>query len=826
MANALMPRFGSEDPVRGGDSPPDADPATAHGWYHQLITLEAAKATGWDVGGRSPRPAESSAAAGLAWYADFLDSYLYHPFWWAAGGQDRFFSAVMARPALLRLHFDDLHATWRVREVFQRVLAGTVAALVWAAERDRVESARLAVGAGLHAIQDFYSHSTWLDDSDRTSTLINALPTSALQTPKNDKPATWVDLHAFVLGAEPSTSQWDLGSVNRRRRALHRRLAAAPLDLFTGSYESQPHLGQKEHGSIGFDCLVYDLLPDWLFDLLTALPTPLANSTMTRRWDICRQEGRNPGVTWDSPVPPSVGYYLPGINLDSRWQAAYGVRERGIHTRTTGDEAFDLARRLAVRHSQQWLEELNKLAPTLDSLAAEHGHPADFWHRVRTQPRGELFTPPAWTSTAGDVIAALAGGAASEEHEYEAPHLQVFRFLTAGPDPAGSYDQSGTWYLRLQITTADVSLAGTDAQVWAWVDGAQEAKVLLDHRTEPGQPASGLENIITEYNDFAAGARTAYVIGPFDRRPEHLTLAVESTNVLDVIGALLEGMVTAIGAIVSQVIDLIRSLYGADANPIGQDTKSWNWKQLSAMAQAPARETPPWVATWTFDGTQFQEGRFALDGRLAVTALPGGDLEVTVHLYRLHCRSLSPEWSASDEPFVVGVVDAPGTRAAPDGTQDPRITWMFGPFSVATDGGPDGDGSYPIIDRQTIRIPRGSGLIIALQMWESDQESHARRRRIRDEFASLYGTGTQTSRNEIATALGGWLASDWRPQRVEVFAFNRVRQLEAGTVADVQVTRWVEDDAPLEILLDSRLALGRTEAARPAVVIPHIVDSW
>ena len=162
----ILSTFSGEDPIAGA-----AAAVPGSGWYHELITRDGAVAAGWQGPGGPGTAAGSTAADALAWHADYVDSYLYNPLWWfgptSGGGPARLGAALMARSELIKLHFDDLASTVQIRRMWQRYLGGTVAALVWAAEHDDIHAARNAIGCGLHAMQDFYSHSTWVDAGGR-----------------------------------------------------------------------------------------------------------------------------------------------------------------------------------------------------------------------------------------------------------------------------------------------------------------------------------------------------------------------------------------------------------------------------------------------------------------------------------------------------------------------------------------------------------------------------------------------------------------------------------------------------------------------------------
>ncbi|TGO05228.1 hypothetical protein [Serinibacter arcticus] len=158
---ALVPGFGSEAFLA-----PWPDRRV---WHHEDLTREAAAAQGFDDG----------AATVLAFHATYVDHYLLNPLWLASGGPARVRAARAVRADLETLHFDDLDGPEAVQRAWRRYLGGTVCALLWAAHGDlgvpgqgptaerRTALARQAVGLGLHAVQDFASHSTWIDDPAR-----------------------------------------------------------------------------------------------------------------------------------------------------------------------------------------------------------------------------------------------------------------------------------------------------------------------------------------------------------------------------------------------------------------------------------------------------------------------------------------------------------------------------------------------------------------------------------------------------------------------------------------------------------------------------------
>lgn len=144
---ALLPRvmnlFGGEDPAAGRP------------WYHQMITRLVAKKAGWDARVSTRRtPLTTTRTAGLRPAScpgtrTSLTSYLYNPLFAAAGGLGRFRAALFAHAEMVKVYFDDLTSTAQINLMWRRYLGGTVAGLLWAADRDDVVAARHIVGVGL-----------------------------------------------------------------------------------------------------------------------------------------------------------------------------------------------------------------------------------------------------------------------------------------------------------------------------------------------------------------------------------------------------------------------------------------------------------------------------------------------------------------------------------------------------------------------------------------------------------------------------------------------------------------------------------------------------
>jgi hypothetical protein len=273
--------FGSEDVLAPVDQ--------AH-WYHQEITEDVARVAGWSAG----------AAAELGLHAVGVDLYSYHGIWAAYGGPSRLRGARMAKKFLDNVHFDNLASTSEITEIWRRTLGGALVGIEWAARQDQVQAARQLVGVSLHSIQDFYSHSTWIDEPARRS-------------------RGWLEQD----GVDPGPG------------------------LSTGGYGTTTTASPYRHG---------DTKATWRS--LTRLPAMLR----VPLFSTIRPTSRKPASPDRHPHHPPPGLrYGPtaGINLDSRWQAQIAVGARRAEG-LDGDAAFDLAIAQARRESQLWLERLDE----------------------------------------------------------------------------------------------------------------------------------------------------------------------------------------------------------------------------------------------------------------------------------------------------------------------------------------------------------------------------------------------------------------------------------------------------------------------------------
>jgi hypothetical protein len=283
----------------GGEDMLDGNP-----WYHPAFTYLAASRSGF-----SPE-----AGASLAWHADYIDAYAYNPTWWfqeaylPAFGEvadanrspagalpwDRYISSVAVMPDLVKLHFDDHYFTNQIDATWYRYFTGTLAGLLWAAENDDVAAAHTLLGVSLHAIQDFYSHSSWMDEPDR-------------------RPLTWLNL------------------------TPEQRLAES---VKSGTYE-EPDLFDYPHGKPSLDCSIMKNALNFIADVVhldfDGVFGELCDHSLLRYWSLCDMfrdccEAEEGGDVVVHGIDLTHGMYFlpPGVALDSRGMTGLGAFERGL----------------------------------------------------------------------------------------------------------------------------------------------------------------------------------------------------------------------------------------------------------------------------------------------------------------------------------------------------------------------------------------------------------------------------------------------------------------------------------------------------------------
>ena len=772
----VLSRFGGEDPVNGAVA---GDPTS--GWYHELITRDGAgaaqPAARWTV----PDPAGGIALGGtaadaIAWHADYLDSYLYNPLWWFnpgnGGGLGRLGVALMARPELTKMHFDDLTSTTQIRTMWRRYLGGTVAALVWAAEHDDVDAARNAIGTSLHAMQDFYSHSSWLDSAhrrDRTwfeaGTPIQSLLPVTVRPPRGSVVTPPLrDFGGHLPFREAAARDRVTGILGRTLRIVGPDPRPG-WDLFTGMYEVGLQHGFASHGKYGFDCTLYRALPAGLRDTAVAALSFVGMEDTAHRWRACTGDTSAPATPpalAGIPAPPGILVLAPtGIALDNTWMAEISRANRALDDpNLTGPQLFAIARTLATRTTAQWLEELDRIGRT--HLELVH---VGFWDRVKKQPR---LSPGATSSAApnpptpGDI------------RQFEDPAQQPFTMISAGDYPPDPKETGDGWWLRVTLGTSTQALSGTNADIVLKASGRE---FLLDHGRLRSPSGSWSENRLLEWDDFEAGSRAAYVVGPLATLPSQVVLANRAASPGAVLAAAWHDLTEAFSGVVEAIGDVLLSLVAGHADLVGTGQQPWTWAQLVQIAG----QGHPGQGLIDVDGGP--EGRFRLSYDLWAS-WSGDDLFCQVVFRTLTCTRES-DWdrfTTEDEPFVLALVSAPATGQA--------TPLLLGPYSGIDTGDFATTSDVPPVFAV---VRRGSGLIVAIQVMESDDETAAQRAALLSSFATKFAERTPAPRGQFLDSLGTTQFPDWRISDIEVFAFRRNAVVEAGTVLPrTTVGAWLE----------------------------------
>lgn len=152
-------------------------------WWHEEFSEYAAGDSGFT----------SLTAERVAWHADYTDAYCYNPYYWFSTPNfvQRFKAARSLFPYLTKVHNDDLFSTNQVINAQYRYMTGCLIGLHWAAEIyenkyseniDPIGAAHNILGVTFHALQDFYSHSNWIDEVSRRDKTFLDIPSCEIET--------------------------------------------------------------------------------------------------------------------------------------------------------------------------------------------------------------------------------------------------------------------------------------------------------------------------------------------------------------------------------------------------------------------------------------------------------------------------------------------------------------------------------------------------------------------------------------------------------------------------------------------------------------------
>lgn len=794
--------FGGEDLLSG--SP----------WYHPAFTFAAASDQGFSEG----------AAASLAWHADYIDSYAYNPLFQLepliveavkgdAGAMDflgftdrklevndaaddcdgldcfnRYTASLAIHPDLVKLHFDDLAATDQyggdVDATWYRLFGGTIAGLLWAAEHEDVAAAHNVLGVSLHAVQDFYSHSSWVDEPERRG-------------------ATWLDLEpAERIGETVRTGSYE-----------------KPLDLYPHGKPSLTCSGLYGTDVIrgllaGVDC---EGDPDCLVALgtgsafLGALQDALDIVEMICDWcpfvsqsslclaiDDCEGAEQGEMTVFGQTVP--VYYHPAGVALDSLGGSQMGARERGLVDDTGSwvpgkdgnvlagaacdttlsdlwgeydsyaelvagpqddiaadapgcnghsEELFVTAADLAERTSRQWLELIERVIVNDASLGS-------FWNRIMTE-------------------SSLGNG---NTRQYEAYDAFPFQFVTAtaqsvdpetgvctpGPSPrcpvlpGGAFDETtdDQYYLRVTLRTDDELFSGTDADIYLDVGGRS---FLLDYT-----PTTGVNlSLVTAHNDFEAGDVETFMVGPFETLPDSITLRNDVPDFGDYIDAVLHQIETAVLDFISW---LLRGLGLNGPDYVGSTLGSVNPDELATLAVG----GEPLEKTFMVEGGS--EGRYRLyfDIYKKAVAPEVGESTYGVEMrgFKVVKESTYDMGTNSDEPFMFVLLQGDQSKYLGKGRWAAQ-GWGWYPDADTGEYYGGAQWGFPYVFPELVTVTDETPLELSLQIWESDEESSSHRRDLFYEFLNI----SQPEIPDIIELIAMGIGADWKVEGVTVEAFSR-----------------------------------------------------
>lgn len=728
-------------------------------WHHNALSRKAAEQAGFFriMGPVEKRKEDEidSAAAEIGWHASFVDSYAYNPLFWATRGTAGYTTAVALHDDLIKLHYDDTNSTPQVRQTIFRYTTGTLTGLLWAkslykqGEKTRaIAAARQILGISLHANQDFYSHSNWIDLPARRTT-------------------TWFE----QFTSNPS--------------------ALVNTQIYTGAYEHPEQTSVHSHGIMSPSVSAMQAIAP-LMDLLSSDISPVRESATFVTWRKYknRSEAILPGVIDSAAfgnsgaaqteagialealtarpsqlyigMPPNTLFVAPpGMAIDASYLAAIACRERGIID-TTPVKAFISAYSCALTSSTQWLRRLDQV------MSEKFSSDDDFWYQVK-------HAPPT-----------------NKHHEqYEDFNNLGFKFLSAGnypEDAAATQAKLGgdatkvpasEYFLRLKIKTSSEVLSGTDADIYAEVDGKQ---YLLDYGNVANK---GFADAIFAYNDFEGGMTTTYTVGPFATPPAAIKLVNNAGDIGQVMTAVGQSIVDSFKSIGVAIADFFQMITGAKPDYIGEGRLVWSAQQLAAVTNTGYEQK-----IYINGG---DEGKYDVFVHIQKLSSANGQSTFRITPKRFKCLKESTldqvGSTPGDEVFLCNVVTGfPGT---PVGARSPVFR--------ETRTGNEKTISDLSLD---VTVPDRYGAITyGLMMMESDSEFSAARDTIQNEYQGKLDL-SPAKKTSILNEVGRAFAADWKLDSLEVTGFTRGATMGLGVMYSGQPNVWIEGNKSKEFFLN------------------------
>lgn len=797
-------------------------------WHHNVLTRKAAQDAGFfrvlGAGEKRTEDEIDSAAAEVGWHASFVDSYGYNPLFWVQGGGARIGVAMTVHDELVKVHFDDLPSLPQVRWQYFQYTTGCVNGLYWAkslfdraqTEQERkvaIGAARHILGISLHGIQDFYSHSNWVDEPSRRestwfahfaqqqgSLFSSAIYTGAYEHPDNVAVHSHGVISPMLSALQPIAGFMDIASgpfspvhdapiMDMWRKSKNRTLAIQPGILPT------PQLSSS-----------------FLEGLLGGQPRPLS--------EVVDGFFATPNKTLVGVPPNLMVVSPPGIALDATYLRDIAVRQRGLVTNATppdqarkiADTVFLAAYRDAYSASYQWLMRLNKI---MAADASARG----FWGRVKTDlPTG------------------------TQTQQFENANLRGYEFISSGtyPPPSSAVDSElrsnggvpkDQYFLRVKLKTSTEALSGTDADIYLRTDVDNQKFLLdqaplIDRTNRPSKDKSLLEGLFVP-NDFEAGSEATYLVGPFSRLPRTLTLENDSGDAGQVLLALVNSFGQVITDVADSIIGFFKTLLGSEPDYVGDERFFWTWRELNAIGSAPVE--------FSKQVTNRDEGTYIVSGKIWRTRETATDATFRIQLTHLRCVKEStvdqPRIGfGGDEPFLIAALSPlPGEvrKARSDvfiWAHDNQTTELRRPANgnEKLEFDKRRTGAY-YFDFDNVTVPKNYGAIgLPFGIWESDDDSDADRVKMMNKFSEKVEGPARTSSTNFVSELGRAVAPDWKLEHIQVTGFSKGNVSALGTLLDQRVDRWIPGKQTASFSLAPSLTAVWTQPLELQKLLPEL----
>lgn len=740
------------------------------------------------------------AAMSIAWHADYIDSYLNNPLWWMSDPlSKRFKASISMFDHLGAMHHDDTFTAGGINDNWNRYLSGALVGLYQAAQADDVPAAHHILGVTAHAIQDFYSHSNWMDDPARRG-------------------VTWFE-------AAPGTR--------------------ATYAMMTGAYQYPASHAPFHHGAYSLSCsAIHSAGIGGAMDVLCGGVSPFSGTSMCIAHRGCKDGAPVETSVLDSHQPGLLYLSPKGVALDTVWQSKVGAEVRGI-TGPTGayvagrggprlfpdtceaivnfgatcdhatpgdpctrggiprmcerdsDYLFAETKVLAGRSTDQFIRLIRQAMFDLDPASGDRYE--TFWARVKTE------------STT----------LAQRTAQFEDFSKLGFQYASAGKYPVMNAASPGRpytpasdgWYVRVRIRTSGDFLSGTDGDVMLRVETAAGTREFPLDYLPMSDAGARVSSPLLVYNDFERNDDDVYTVGPLPGRPMRVTLTNGAGDAGAVIEAALNDVAHWLDGAVTDIRRAIISIVGGNADPLGETIRTYSAEELRDRLSFGASTRADTMLRDAGDEGQYElrySYRMHQDG-LTPTELGEGWRNFEFTLNQLHCirESTVDRLTWEDEPLIFvsfaplnGLADATvqGYRAGPfEGVDTGETLNLPGPRTF------------------TVKLPPNGAVTLALQQFESDDENDYDRDQLYRTFIDGIDEGVRRGNATFYDAAGRALAVDWKVDRLEVTPFLRGPRPEVAPTLTATDIGWINGGQSRTFTMPAGAPRALIPAGRPGV---------